>query len=128
MDKKEEKIDIDMQLMMKQLQHEWERSGCPSKRVTVNVKDSDYIHMIIVDQIQNNAEWLNNDILSFKHCLKISKEIFILLRFARKIKKAEEQIKKETRWICIDLDREEARIYKNMVKKNTNFGERKSKL
>jgi hypothetical protein len=66
--------DENMQLMMEQLQHEWERSGCPCKRVTVNVKDLEYIHMIIVDQIQNNGEWLNKDILSFKHCLKISKE------------------------------------------------------
>ena len=69
MDKNGDKIDINMQLMMEQLQHEWERSGCPSKRVTVNVKDLEYIHMIIVDWVQNNGEWLNKDILSFKHCL-----------------------------------------------------------
>lgn len=128
MDKKEEKIDINMQLMMEQLQHEWERSGCPSKRVTVNVKDLEYIHMIIVDWIQSNGEWLNKDILSFKHCLKISRENFIFLRLARKIKKAEEQIKKETRWICIDLDREEAKIYKKMVRENTDFGGRRDEL
>lgn len=128
MDKKEEKIDINMQLMMEQLQHEWERSGCPSKRVTVNVKDLEYIHMIIVDQVQNNGEWLNKDILSFKHCLKISKENFVLLRLARKFKKAEERIKKETRWICVDLDREEAGIYKKMVKENTDFGGRRNEL
>lgn len=128
MDRNEDKIDNNMQLMMEQLQHEWERSGCPCKRVTVNVKDLECIHMIIVDQIQNNGEWLNKDILSFKHCLKISKENFILLRLARKIKKTEEQIKKETKWICIDLNREEARIYKKMVKENTDFGGRRNEL
>jgi hypothetical protein len=53
---------------------------------------------------------------------------FILLRLARKIKKTEEQIKKETKWICVDLDREEARIYKKMVKENTDFGGRRNEL
>ena len=124
----EEKIDVNMQLMMEQLQHEWERSGCPVKRVTVNVKDLEYIHMIIVDQIRNNGEWLNKDTFSFKHCLKISKENFILLRLARKLKKTEEQIKKETKWICVDLDREETRIYKKMVRENTDFGGSKNEL
>ncbi len=84
--------------------------------------------MIIVDQVKNNGEWLNKDILSFKHCLNISKENFILLRLARKIRKTEEQIKKETKWICVDLDREEARIYKKMVKENTDFGGRRNEL
>jgi hypothetical protein len=49
MDKNEDKIAINMQLMMEQFQYEWEKGGCLCKRIVVTVKNLKYIYMIIVN-------------------------------------------------------------------------------
>lgn len=110
-------LEMSMQLLMEQLHFEWERSGEIYKRVTVDVKDLEVIHMIITDAVNENGQWLNKDKLSFKNCLKLSKENFVLLRLAKKLKNAEKGIKQHTKWICLDLDREERKVYRKFIEK-----------
>lgn len=120
----ENEIDVNMQMMLEQLKVEWERPGAFYRRMTVNVKDMEIMESVITDNIQANMDYLNKDKLSFENTLRYMKINYILLRIVKKIRKQKQAVSKEAMWFCIDLDKEEAKMYSKLMKENTYTGGR----
>lgn len=120
----ENEIDVNMQMMLKQLKVEWERPGAFYRRMTVNVKDMEIMESVITDNIQANMDYLNKDKLSFENTLRYMKINYILLRIVKKIRKQKQAVSNDAMWFCIDLDKEEAKMYSKLMKENTYAGGR----
>lgn len=120
----ENEIDVNMQMMLKQLKVEWERPGAFYRRMTVNVKDMEIMESVITDNIKANMDYLNKDKLSFENTLRYMKINYILLRIVKKIRKRKQAVSKDAMWFCIDLDKEEAKMYSKLMKENTYTGGR----
>ena len=120
----ENEIDVNMQMMLEQLKVEWERPGAFYRRMTVNVKDMEIMESVITDNIQANMDYLNKDKLSFENTLRYMKINYILLRIVKKIRKQKQAVSKDAMWFCIDLDKEEAKMYSKLMKENTYTGGR----
>ncbi len=120
----ENEIDVNMQMMLEQLKVEWERPGAFYRRMTVNVKDMEFMESVITDNIQANMDYLNKDKLSFENTLRYMKINYILLRIVKKIRKQKQAVSKDAMWFCIDLDKEEAKMYSKLMKENTYTGGR----
>lgn len=120
----ENEIDVNMQMMLEQLKVEWERPGAFYRRMTVNVKDMEIMESVITDNIQANMDYLNKDKLRFENTLRYMKINYILLRIVKKIRKQKQAVSKNAMWFCIDLDKEEAKMYSKLMKENTYTGGR----
>lgn len=120
----ENEIDVNMQMMLEQLKVEWERPGAFYRRMIVNVKDMEIMESVITDNIQANMDYLNKDKLSFENTLRYIKINYILLRIVKKIRKQKQAVSKDAMWFCIDLDKEEAKMYSKLMKENTYTGGR----
>lgn len=120
----ENEIDVNMQMMLEQLKVEWERPGTFYRRMTVNVKDMEIMESVITDNIQANMDYLNKDKLSFENTLRYMKINYILLRIVKKIRKQKQAVSNDAMWLCIDLDKEEAKMYSKLMKENTYTGGR----
>lgn len=120
----ENEIDVNMQMMLEQLKVEWERPGAFYRRMTVNVKDMEFMESVITDNIQANMDYLNKDKLSFENTLRYMKINYILLRIVKKIRKQKQVVSKDAMWFCIDLDKDEAKMYSKLMKENTYTGGR----
>lgn len=107
----------DMEYLLKLLHREWERSGKTKAAVTVRLGDVPEIknHMVMV--IKDKQKQLNNEELSFKQSMELSKNNFVLLRLVKKVKKAEEKTVKKglNMEFSLELDKEEYKLFVDIV-------------
>ena len=102
-----------MEYLVKLLHNEWERSGRTKEAVSINAADLEKVRMRLAKKIQKKQGQLKGDGVSFKQCMDISKENYILLRLAKKIKRAEETAKcqeNDTAFI-VEMDKEEYGLF-----------------
>ena len=107
----------DMEYLVKLLHKEWERSGKTKAAVTVRLVDVPEIEKRMAGVIADKQKHLENEELTFKQSMELSKNNFVLLRLVKKVKKAEEKTMKK----CLDtefsveLDKEEYKLFVDIV-------------
>lgn len=110
-------IRKDMEHLVKLLHKEWERSGKTKAAVTVRLCDVKEIESRMVKVITDKQKQLENEELTFKQSMELSKSNFILLRLLKKIKKAEEKTVKKSIDLefSVELDKEEYKLFTEIV-------------
>lgn len=107
----------DMEYLVKLLHKEWERSGKTKAAVTVRLVDVPEIEKRMAGVIADKQKQLENEELTFKQSMELSKNNFVLLRLVKKVKKAEEKtVKKglDTEFL-VELDKEEYKLFVEIV-------------
>lgn len=107
----------DMEYLVKLLHKEWERSGKTKAAVTVRLVDVPEIEKRMAGVIADKQKHLENEELTFKQSMELSKNNFVLLRLVKKVKKAEEKTMKkglDTEFL-VELDKEEYKLFVDIV-------------
>lgn len=113
------KIEKDMEFLLKELHKEWDKSGVTKVIVTISLEESEDVNKALLLAIAKRQE-LAEKALDFKECVRLSRENYILLRLARKVKKQEDRCNK----LAMDLefevqmDKEEYKLFKSMFGDN----------
>ena len=107
----------DMEYLVKLLHKEWERSGKTKAEVTVKLVDVREIESRMAKVIQDKQKQLDNEELTFKQSMELSKNNFVLLRLVKKVKKAEEKTVKKGLDVefTVELDKEEYKLFKEII-------------
>ena len=108
-------IEKDMEFLLKELHKEWDRSGVTKASVTISIDEADEVNKALLLAIAKRQAQTEKA-LDFKECIRLSRENYILLRLARKVKKQEDRCNK----LAMDLefevqmDKEEFKLFKTM--------------
>lgn len=107
----------DMEYLVKLLHKEWERSGKTKAIVTVQLEDVPEIEKRMAGVIAGKQKLLENEELTFKESMELSKNNFVLLRLVKKVKKAEEKTMKKglDTAFSVELDKEEYKLFVDIV-------------
>ena len=107
----------DMEYLVKLLHKEWERSGKTKAAVTVRLVDVPEIEKRMAGMIADKQKHLENEELTFKQSMELSKNNFVLLRLVKKVKKAEEKTMKKglDTEFSVELDKEEYKLFVDIV-------------
>ena len=107
----------DMEYLVKLLHKEWERSGKTKAAVTVQLEDVSEIKKRMAGVIADKQKHLENEELTFKQSMELSKNNFVLLRLVKKVKKAEEKTMKKglDTEFSVELDKEEYKLFMDIV-------------
>lgn len=110
-------ITKDMEYLVKLLHKEWERSGKTKAVVTVSLLDMPEIENRMAKVIADKQELIENEALTFKQSMELSKSNFILLRLVKKVKKAEEKAVKKglDMEFQTELDKDEYKLFQEIV-------------
>lgn len=110
-------ITKDMEYLVKLLHKEWERSGKTKAVVTVSLLDMPEIENRMAKVLADKQELIENEALTFKQSMELSKSNFILLRLVKKVKKAEEKAVKKglDMEFQVELDKDEYKLFQEIV-------------
>lgn len=110
-------ITKDMEHLVKLLHKEWERSGKTKAVVTVSLSDMPEIESRMAKVIADKQKLIDNEALTFKQSMELSKSNFILLRLVKKVKKAEEKAVKKglDMEFQTELDKDEYKLFQDIV-------------
>lgn len=110
-------IAADMEYLVKLLHKEWEHSGKTKAQVTVSLSDAGEVKKRMAERIAGKQKQLENDELTFKQSMELSKQNFVLLRLVKKVEKAEEKTVEtavDTEFL-VELDNEEYRLFVEII-------------
>ena len=115
----EENVVKNMAFLIKMLEKEWEVSKESNKTVFISMDEVSKVKSDLSFMIQVNTGVLkSNNGMTFKECMMMNKENHALLRITKKIIIAIEKAEKdETEEFAITLDKEEAKLYKELFDK-----------
>lgn len=107
-----------MEHLVKLLHKEWERSGRTKAEVSIDITDKNKVGAKLTAEIQERQKQLETAGMDFKECMALSKENFILLRLARKIKKAEDRAGRRENAVSftVEMDKEEYKLFSTLIK------------
>lgn len=106
-----------MEHLVSLLHKEWERSGVTRSEVSISLKDIKAVGAGLTREIQKRHEASESESSDFKQYMELSKESFILLRLAKKIKEAGYRVKEEdSASFAVEMDQEEYRLF-SMLRK-----------
>jgi hypothetical protein len=107
-----------MEHLVKLLHKEWERSGRTKAEVSINITDKKEVGVKLAAEIQERQKQLENVEMDFKECMELSKENFVLLRLARKIKKAGDRAGRRENAVSftVEMDKEEYKLFSILIK------------
>ena len=107
-----------MEHLVKLLHKEWERSGRTKAEVSIGITDRKEIGAKLTAEIGERQKQLENVEMDFKECMELSKENFVLLRLARKIKKAGERAERRENAVSftVEMDKEEYKLFSTLIK------------
>lgn len=114
----EKEVLRNMEHLIKLLHKEWEQSGRTKAEVSMNLADVRTVKVRLVKMIQERQGQLEAERMNFSQSMELSKGNFILLRLAKKIRKAIENTeRKETETsVMIELDKEEYKLFSVLIK------------
>lgn len=106
-----------MEYLVKLLHKECERSGKTKAAVTVRLVDVPEIEKRMAGVIADKQKYLENEELTFKQSMELSKNNFVLLRLVKKVKKAEKKTMKKglDTAFSVELDKEEYKLFVDIV-------------
>ncbi len=107
-----------MEHLVKLLHKEWERSGRTKAEVSIIITDKKEVGVKLMEEIQERQKQLENVEMDFKECMELSKENFVLLRLARKIKKVGERAERRKNAVSftVEMDKEEYKLFSTLIK------------
>ena len=107
-----------MEHLVRLLHKEWERSGRTKAEVSIDTTDKREVGEKLAAEIQERQKQLEAAGMDFKECMALSKENFILLRLARKIKKAEDRAGRRENAVSftVEMDKEEYKLFSMLIK------------
>ena len=107
-----------MEHLVKLLHKEWERSGRTKAEVSIDITDKNKVGAKLTAEIQERQKQLETAGMDFKECMALSKENFILLRLARKIKKAGDRAGRRENAVSftVEMDKEEYKLFSMLIK------------
>lgn len=107
-----------MEHLVKLLHKEWERSGRTKAEVSIDIADKRATETRLAVEIQERQKQLETEGMAFKECMELSKENFILLRLARKIKKAADRAERREDAVSfnVEMDKEEYKLFSTLIK------------
>ena len=107
-----------MEHLVRLLHKEWERSGRTKAEVSIDTTDKREVGEKLAAEIQERQKQLETAGMDFKECMALSKENFILLRLARKIKKAEDRAGRRENAVSftVEMDKEEYKLFSTLIK------------
>ena len=116
MGKQNKEIIDNMEFLMKELHKEWDRSGANKASVFISLDEVEEVNKTLLLRIAKQQKDAETGDITFKKSVKLSRECYILLRLARKIK-AEEH-KSYNNGTCYEfevaLDKDELKLFKEM--------------
>ncbi len=117
MGKQNKEITDNMEFLMKELHKEWDRMGATKASVFISLDEVEDVHKAILLRIAKQQKEAEAGDITFKKSVKLSRECYILLRLARKIK-AEEH-KTYNNGTCYEfevaLDKDELKLFKELL-------------
>lgn len=107
-----------MEHLLKLLHKEWERSGRTKAEVSIDITDKKEVGARLTAEIQERQKQLEAAGMDFKECMELSKENFVLLRLARKIKKAGDRAGRRENAVsfAVEMDKEEYKLFSTLIK------------
>ena len=107
-----------MEHLVKLLHKEWERSGRTKAEVSIDMTDKRAAETRLAGEIQARQGQLETEEMAFKECMELSKENFVLLRLARKIKKAADRAERRADAVSftVEMDKEEYKLFSTLIK------------
>lgn len=115
--KKDDKEFVnDMEFMMKELHKEWDRSGVTKASVVISLEEVEEVNQVLLLSIAKTQELAEAKEMTFKESLTFSRECYVLLRLARKIKGKEDKTNKKAMDMefSVPLDKEELNLFKEL--------------
>ena len=104
---KKTEIEKSMEHMLKLLHDEWSRTGKGKAEVFLSKKDAEKLGPVITEATMTLQNLVDSDSMQY------SKEAFINLRIAKKLKKAYDKVAEEN--ISFVLDKEELARFKELA-------------
>ena len=107
-----------MEHLVKLLHKEWERSGRTKAEVSIDITDKKAAETRLAEEIQERQGQLETEGMDFKECMELSKENFVLLRLAKKIKKAADRSGRRENAVSftVEMDKEEYKLFSTLIK------------
>lgn len=107
-----------MEHLVKLLHKEWERSGRTKAEVSIDIADKRATETRLAGEIQARQGQLETEGMDFKECMELSKENFVLLRLARKIKKAADKAERREDAVSftVEMDKEEYKLFSTLIR------------
>ncbi len=116
MEKKNKEITDNMEFLMKELHKEWDRSGANKASVFISLDEVEDVNRALLLRISKKQKEAEESYITFKQSVRLSRECYILLRLARKIKAEESRTYRNG--TCYEfevaLDRDELKLFKKM--------------
>lgn len=118
----ENSMQKEMEYVLKFLEREWERTGETKEVQVIGLREISLVNFEIERKIKENKEQLSLDI-SFRNSLKLTRENYVLLRLARKIKAEKDKADQDNqRWFYVGLDVEEYELYMKIIEDEETGG------
>lgn len=107
-----------MEHLVKLLHKEWERSGRTNAELSINIADKRAVETRLEGEIQARQGQLETEEMDFKECMELSKENFVLLRLAKKIKKSADraECREDAVSFIVEMDKEEYKLFFTLIK------------
>lgn len=116
MSKQNKEVMDNMEFLMKELHKEWDRTGAAKASVFISLDEVEDVNRTILLRISKQQKKAENENITFKQSVRLSRECYILLRLARKIKTEEQKTYRNG--TCYEfevaLDKEELKLFKEM--------------
>ena len=116
MKKDGKEIVFDMEFLMKELHKEWDRSGVTKASVVISVEEVKEVNQVLLFRIAKTQELAESKDMTLKESVSLSRECYVLLRVARKIKAMEDKTNQKAMDLefSVPLDKEELKLFKEM--------------
>lgn len=107
-----------MEHLVRLLHKEWERSGRTKAEVSIGAADAKTVESRLAREIQARQGQLETEGMAFKECMELSKENFVLLRLAKKIKKAADraECREDAVSFTVEMDKEEYKLFCTLIR------------
>lgn len=113
---KQNEMVKNMEFLLKELHKEWDRPGANKASVFISLDEVEEVNKVVLLRISKKQKEAESDALTFKQSVRLSRECYILLRLARKIKTGE--TKAYRGGTCyefeLEMDKEELKLYKEL--------------
>lgn len=105
-----------MEFLVKELHKEWERSGVTKATVMIELEEVNEVNQTLAEKIMEKQNRIEKDDMSFKDSMFLSRENYILLRLAKKIKMQEDKTNAKALDLefSVPLDKEEYKLFQSM--------------
>lgn len=117
MNRDSKEIINNMEFLINELHKEWDISGITKAPVIISFEEIEKVNKVLIMRIAKTQAQAEEETMTFKESICLSKECYVLLRLARKIKEKEDKTKEKAMDMMefsVLLDKEELELFKEM--------------